>query len=239
MKSQIEEKLAICQRVVALLTGSLFCMSIVGFAEATVIVYNNYATSSLSLGGYDGRYGPIPHPDNQNITYSGRADFDIGLGGGAYPTDVRAWCHDFSMMATTQVEGFFTRIAQADASWEFAIADSEATFRMDGAVICGALSWSLQDLTLGQLIATDALGPTPGDGAIRNGTLLLGHRYRLTERVQTMGSSDESASLNFSVGTGVVFIPEPSTMALAALGAVVFVLRRSSRHESAGFPNEP
>jgi len=207
-----------------------FCISIGGSADAAIIVYNNYATSSLGLGQYDGRYGPILHPEDQYLTYSGRTDFDIGLGGGAYPTNVTASRHNFSMSAAAQAEGFFTRIAQADAYWEFTVADTDSTFTINGTVFCGALSWALQDLTaLGDPI-TGALGPTAGDGHTWNGILLLGHSYQLTEGVRTCGTSDESATLDFSPATGVVFIPELSTMALVALGAGVLALRRGSRH---------
>jgi len=146
---------------------------------------------------------------------------------GMRPTSTRWENASIHPVAITAAEHRNTRIAQADASWEFAVVDSDTSFSMQAFRESRAtFSWALHDLTLDTI---NAYASSEVGGWSQTGALLLGHTYRLTESARTSGTSDELAQLNFSVGTDVVFIPELSTMALAALGVGVLALRRTGR----------
>ncbi|MEI6916302.1 MAG: hypothetical protein WCL39_14300 [Armatimonadota bacterium] len=186
-------------------------MSLSGLAAAAVVVYDDYAASSLLLS-------------DQSMTYSGSADFDIDLSARSseFPYNtcyIRALSHYgpstmntsgvcFQTIALTGAEHITPRIAQADAVWEFTVADSDTTFSMFALRELGTYSWALMDLTLDSLIATAACSGGMG-GNVLEGSLLLGHSYRLTESVRTGLTSDELAQLDFGVGTDVIFALQP------------------------------
>lgn len=227
--SPLKSPLARRSLALAIFPGALLCLSSAGLVQGAVIVYNDFATGSVSL-------------DDQTATHSGRADFDIGLsfpGGwdGPEPGTVRAFSHYgpgtfnfsggnvFQTVAFTAAEYRDTRTAQADSLWEFTVVDSDTTFLMSAVVELGALSWTLQDLTLDALVATYSLSGFGGN--TRSGILLQGHSYRLTESARTTGTSNELAQLNFSVETDVVFLPSapnPVPESGAFLTNAVFLL---------------
>lgn len=214
----MQRKSTLSQLPAATFLGVMLGILMVELAEAAVVVYNSHAELSVTLGGYDGRYGDLSFPTEQALTYSGKAITHIELGLGSlsalshYGTSWGSSSTSFTTEVRSQVEGFFTRDAEADAFWEFAVTDSDTTFRVDAVGFLAAFSWSLQDLTLDSRVAGGAqLGGNYG-GAVFTGTLMQGHNYRLVESTRSWGSSDERATVAFSVGTDVVFAHQPDTI---------------------------
>lgn len=191
----------------AALIAGWFGLSVSSLAGATIFVYDNSSSGSLSLS-------------DQSAAYSGSADFDLSL---SVPDDetapcglVRALSHYgpsainttsvcFQTIAFTSAERRTPRSALTEASWEFTVGDADTIFEMFYVWEAGAISWALEDLTLNSVVATDT--GSGGFGGNRwTGTLLLDHSYQLTQMAQTGSSSDELAQMDFWVGADVVFL---------------------------------
>ena len=210
----------VTRRALAVVAGLLLCGSIAG-SEAAVVVYDAYLTGNVALSDPSG---------DLHDSYSGRTGFDIrfdvsnsgihGIDAGAI--GARAGFGLVSTYGSTNsIPAFFThafsavehrtRVAQADAVWEFGVLDSDTTFQIDASWEIAFVSCLLEDLTLGSLVATyDGGGSnSPYGGPSKTGALLQGHNYRLTQGVRINGYSDELAKMAFRVGTDVTFDLKP------------------------------
>ena len=137
----------------------------------------------------------------------------------------------FSSGVQTDTSGgpFFLRQADLVTSWLFH-SDSDTTYDMgwqhvDG--VCAGFQWLLTDLTSNQIVDSDSQCGVSGGGGIRSGVLLSGHHYSLLTHLFTWGSSDESVSLVFDVGSSVI-VPEPATFGLLALGLLGLTWKRKA-----------
>lgn len=218
MRSRIMEthptqmKITLAQRRFGPFFGILLFICFAGWAGASVIVFDNSATGSI-------------HLFDQNSSYSGAADFSLELTGiGPLGDDLRArasahftTANGFETSVLTAAEHASPRTAQADAIWEFRVTGSDTTFTMSGFHEVGGVTWSVEDLTANAVIGTQTF--TGGFGNISGGgALLLGHNYRLTESAQTLGNSDEQATLSFKVGTDVTFQPQSHVPEAGGIG---------------------
>lgn len=205
--------------------------------QATVIVYDEHATGSLQLAG-------------ASLGYDGDGNFEIGLCqdgdfngpiGDPYecsPGDVRATsthgtgAQMFRVRAFTAIEVVPIRTAEVLSEWYFYVDGADTTFEVNSFRELASFGWTLKDITAGSVVASEvSVGPSPfATGSIISGSLLSGHYYRMNANVATRGTSDEQASIEFSVGDSVLFdptaVPAPGPLALMALGLLLAILSR-------------